>query len=571
MGGRELRKSVRRWLGGLAGLAMMTTLAAPARAQDDVIYLKQPLFKIPVQLASDKLWQIKELRLFVSTDNGQNWSLVKSADPSQKSFTFRAQGDGEYWFTLAYVDEKGAVEPRDVRSEPPGLRVVLDTKAPSVDLKALPREDGKIGASWRLRDEKLDLSTVMLETKGESESNWREVPAPKMRDGEARWPAGPEAYSIRATIKDRAGNESVAQVEIPAARPSEVATSEKITPDAPLTSGPSLTGPPTNSVAKGRFDDEARNFTVPPAPTGSTPIPRAAPRQMPATATAATPRPQNYDVNRPIFDRNRPDLPADPPNWTSGIQQVGHGSSNPPMMHEARGGSIAASRPTPAADPKTQPPATASKLPWLVGSKQFAIDYSIKNVGPAGVKKVELYATRDGGKTWKLVSEDVDRTPPFDVELSEEGRYGLKVVIMSPTGWQREPKSGEAPQIVVQVDTTPPEAELYQLVPDPTSPTDTLLVRWSSRDPHISPAPVSLYFSERPDGPWWTVKTGLPATGQFSWKIPQGIPPEVYLRLEARDLANNVSRATTPEAIPVDLSRPEAEVIAILPANTTVR
>jgi hypothetical protein len=199
------------------------------------------------------------------------------------------------------------------------------------------------------------------------------------------------------------------------------------------------------------------------------------------------------------------------------------------------------------------------------------VDYGIRGVGPAGVKKVELYITTDNGQTWKLYGEDADRTPPFDVEFTEEGRYGLRVVVMSPTGFQKAPKAGDAPQMVVQVDTTPPDAKLYQLIPDPSAGNDALLIRWEATDKHLSGAPVSLYFAEKPEGPWWAIKTGLPATGQFSWRVPEGAPCEVFLRLEARDMANNISRATTPDPIPVDLSRPEAEVIAILPGRGMTR
>lgn len=571
------RRRTHVWTYGAALLWMAGAAAAVFAEGEDVVYLKQPLFKIPVQVASDKLGQIKELRLFVSTDQGQTWDLVKSAEPTQQSFTFRAQGDGEYWFTLAYVDQAGVVEPPDVRREPPGLKVVLDTRSPMLELKALPREEGKVGVSWRLRDEKLDLSSFKVEMKGEREGVWQEVPAARMRDGEGSWPAATgDAYSIRASVRDRAGNESVARVEFPgrSAAP-HLASDERNLPGAGANGGFSVPpAPSTTSIPRA----PVRNPSTTPAPataatsSGPAPSPSYAapppptmtysPPPAPSYASAA---PQYHEAQRPVFDRSRPDLPADPPS--SGIQTVGLSEAPP-----ARGAIASTTSPPPAAANRAAAePAPSPRTPWLVASKSFAVDYEIKNSGPAGVKKVEMYITRDNGKTWQLLGEDADRTPPFDVTLPEEGRYGLRVVVMSPAGWQQAPKPGEVPRIQVEVDTTPPEAELYQLIPDPASATDSLLIRWSAKDAHLAAQPVNLYFAERPEGPWWAVKTGLPPAGQYSWKVPQGVPPEVYLRLEARDQAGNVSRANTPEPVSVDLSRPVAEVIAILPSGTMTR
>lgn len=569
-------------------------MAANAQAAtDDVVYLKQPIFKIPIEVAPDNLSKIKELRLYVSTDTGQTWSLVKTADPSQKMFLFRAQADGEYWFKLGYVNQAGDFEPRDLRREPPDVRVVLDTKLPYIELKAQPREPNKIGVVWKARDEKLDLSSFKLEMKSERDSTWQEVPASKMREGETSWPAaGQDSYSVRATIRDRAGNESIAQVEIP-----------RIAGE----NGPSLarTSEPPRSLNK--LDLDEGNFAVPPAPTfgeggsraltSGTSIPRASARSappmanpspapldpafappaapytvaaasLPPSATAPASSPRFHEVQRPAFDRSRPDLPADR-GTVSPIQPV---SASPAMAEASRGQAIATTQSVdPAGRDARNQPQPSGRQPWLVGSRQFAVDYELRHVGPAGVKRVEMYMTKDNGKNWKLLAEDPDKLPPFDVELPEEGRFGLKVVVVSPAGWQQPPKPGEAPRIVVQVDTTPPEAELYQMVPDPAANTDALLVRWSAKDAHLAPNPVSLYFAERPEGPWWAIATGLPAVGQYSWRVPQGVPPEVYVRLEARDLAGNASRATTKEAQSVDLSRPEAEVIAILPSGGLTR
>ena len=187
--------------------------------------------------------------------------------------------------------------------------------------------------------------------------------------------------------------------------------------------------------------------------------------------------------------------------------------------------------------------------------------------------KVELYYTKDNGVQWHLLGEDADRTPPFEVELPGEGRYGLQIVVTSPAGnGQRPPQAGEAPTIQVEVDTTAPEADFYRTVPDPES-NDALLIRWAARDSHLPGQPVRLYYSETLEGPWEQIATDLPASGSYSWHVPPRTPYQVYLKMVILDMCHNESAAVTPEPVLVDLSKPEAEVIgiAILPEAGGVR
>jgi hypothetical protein len=184
-----------------------------------------------------------------------------------------------------------------------------------------------------------------------------------------------------------------------------------------------------------------------------------------------------------------------------------------------------------------------------------------------------MFYTKDNGVSWHLLGEDPDRTPPFEVDLPGEGRYGLGVVVTSPAGnGQRPPQAGDEPLIQVEVDTTAPEAELMRPVPDPQSPHEALLIGWSARDAHLSDRPVRLSYAVSPDGPWETISTDLPPEGQYRWQVPPRTPSEVFLKLSVVDMCNNEA-ATTPVPVLVDLSQPEAEVIgiAILPEPETVR
>ncbi|QDU64681.1 Ser-Thr-rich glycosyl-phosphatidyl-inositol-anchored membrane family protein [Planctomycetes bacterium Pan216] len=571
----RLRGSILRFLGttGLArrlrhmgmaavlgGLASTLVAAGPAYAEDDLVHLRQPVFKIPVQVAPNKARLIKELRLFVSTDLGQTWQMIETADPSRKSFTFRSQEDGEYWFSLVYVDRKGRAEPENVEREAPGLRVVVDTQAPRVRLDSLAERDGKIGVAWKVDDEKIDLESLKLEIRGAHETSWRELTVPKMIDGERHWMADTGApYQVRATIRDRAGNETVEEATI------AVAANYPVEKPA----DPGLRRVAANQRESMPTSDAYR-------------VPAAPPSARLRTEHSAT------TSNAPVFDRTRYDLPADEkpmrevPRMSDYVtaaetprdQYVSQAShlvpvaSTKPKVQQA-----SAVEPQPQPKPVEKPKPAPKRIP-LLNTQSCAIDYALRGVGPAGIGKVELYYTKDNGQSWKLYGEDKDRTPPFEVVLPDEGRYGIRVVVTSRAGYgQAPPKPGDAPQSILEVDTTPPEAELFQPTPDPQSRTDSLLISWAARDKHLGEKPVSLYFAEYPEGPWYAIKTELNPTGQYSWRVPANIPYQVYLRLMVTDMCENVSVADTPDAVLVDLSRPEADVIGIatLPSAAPTR
>lgn len=573
----------------LAALPMAAWRPALAAVSDDVgkVFLKQPVFRIPVEISKDKIPLIQELRLYVSTDRGRTWDMVKVAKPTQEHFTFRAQSDGEYWFTLAHVDQQGRVEPADVTKEPAGLRVVLDTKSPTISMRSRPRSNGKASVTWKVEDEWLDLSSFQIEVRKDGDSNWQPVSVSRVAEGEAEWSANAaDGFAVRASVRDRADNVGTAQIDV-TAEPTQrgpIADATKVAPPPPVEMPPrpatrsrwdegTQTPPRTLDLTDRTFAETANGTSADAEPTVERTNPTTETRYKPASnryastafRTGLPRRNQEPDAApvpaaTPLFDRSRPDLPARPA--VSGSEDA----RPSPQMWASRipvastQGNVA---PT-AAVVEPEPKPMTRKIP-LVNSTRFAVDYELRGVGPAGVGKVQLFHTADNGQTWTLYGEDADRMPPFEVELPGEGRYGIRVHVTSPAGYgQKPPVAGEQPQTLVEVDMTPPEAELYQPIPDPASPSDSLLISWSGRDAHLGADPVALYFAEHAEGPWYQVKIGLPATGQYSWRVPGNIPYQVYLRLMTTDMVGNISVADTPEPIVVDFSRPEAEVINIV-------
>src|SRR6516165_6075167 len=79
----------------------------PAR---DVVYSRYSLFRIPFQAGPERN-RLKQLQLFVSTDQGRSWQASAVTTPDQRDFKFEADRDGLYWFTVQTLDLEGRYYP----------------------------------------------------------------------------------------------------------------------------------------------------------------------------------------------------------------------------------------------------------------------------------------------------------------------------------------------------------------------------------------------------------------------------------------------------------------------------
>lgn len=96
-------------------------------------------------------------------------------------------------------------------------------------------------------------------------------------------------------------------------------------------------------------------------------------------------------------------------------------------------------------------------VPTVVHSTRFDLEYDDEVLGPGGIAKVELYGTRDGGRTWARLGEDRDRRSPYTVEMPAEGIYGFRIAVAGHNGLaSRPPQPGEPPELWVRVDFNQP-------------------------------------------------------------------------------------------------------------------
>jgi hypothetical protein len=184
------------------------------------------------------------------------------------------------------------------------------------------------------------------------------------------------------------------------------------------------------------------------------------------------------------------------------------------------------------------------------------------------VAKVELWLTRDGGRSWQAWSTDPDRESPMEVSLPEEGVYGFRVVVTGRNGLSGPmPRSGEPADVWIGIDATTPVARFTAARYGEGNQAGQLDIRWEADDVMLAARPVTLLFGESPQGPWTIVATGLPNSGAYSWPVDPRTPQAIYLRLEVRDEAGNVAIDQLREPITLEGLRPKAHVRGIKPVE----
>lgn len=429
-----------------------------------ILFSRYRQFYIPFKAGAAEQ-RLKQLQLFVSTDQGATWQPSATAPPEQGKFRFITDRDGFFWFTVQSLDQDGKLFPPTLQGALPSLKVIVDTAVPSVSLQALPPRGNEVGVSWEIRDDNLDLAlpdALRLEYRAAGNPSWIPLSVSSIARQHYWNPLGPGLVEVRLRARDRAGN-----------------------------FGDAVTTVNTNGNAGG-------NLQIPP-----------------------NPGPQD----------NNPGPVERPPEIF-----------NPPTEQERR----------------------------LVNSKRINLNYELKEVGPSGVSSVELWFTLDG-RSWNKYplrfGEDANqKNITFDV--AGEGLYGLTLVAKSGVGLgDRPPQIGDRPHIWIEVDTTKPVVQLQSVVVGQGLEKGKVNIAWSARDKNLHREPITLSYAQQATGPWTPITQKLANTGRYVWTLPESVPYQFHVKVEAADLAGNIGEAQTTEQIKVDLALPKVRILNVEPAN----
>ncbi len=425
---------------------------------------RQRAFAIPFTLSSTQdRDQPAEVRLFVSGDQGANWSLYQRQPPTVDRFHFRAGQDGEFWFVVRTVGR--LEEPVSVRDQQPELVVIVDTAEPAIQLAAVPGEYGGVRVDWKATDRNLAAHSFRLQYRTGPNETWQivEVGVPDPDDwrqeftGTADWwlKASQESVQVRAEVLDRAGNSSVVDKTValplvasasPANQESLAASGNRGMNQLPQDNEawPSVGGQSSRDWWRRgpRQNDAAGGLNREP---GSSPFQAASDitRQLPRLDADAVNAQSSISEGFASTGEGRTydSTLDDPPIATEPIQDDPiapvRSELAPPVAHQYQ--------PEPAGAGLDQPRR-------MTTSPRFQLEYDLIDVGPRGVTRVELWYTTDQARTWRLYGHDPDNQSPFDVQVQPEGLYGFRMAVYSnsassaaaPARWGRRRSLGRS-------------------------------------------------------------------------------------------------------------------------------
>jgi hypothetical protein len=199
---------------GFCSLLLLSVLAGPtpSAAQDaasDVTYTKQPLFRIPFQTDPNDR-RIKQVWLYVSSDQGHSWHPNSNVKPEEGAFMFNATRDGLYWFSVRTVDLDDRAFPVTMTGAKPGLKVIVDSTPPAITLRPLPQRDGQYGVSWEIQEDNPDWLSFALEARPQGIGDWTPIQAEASPNGSTYWkPNSTGPLEVRLRLRDKAGNDGL--------------------------------------------------------------------------------------------------------------------------------------------------------------------------------------------------------------------------------------------------------------------------------------------------------------------------------------------------------------------------
>jgi hypothetical protein len=495
-------------------LALVVSTATTSMAGDERLYIRQPQFRIPFELAPPATpgEAPQEVELWVCTDQ-RNWSLYTSVKPDAKFFEYNGPWDGEIWFVVRTLTVSGDRLPRATDRTIPELKVVIDRNPPRIGLQARRGDAGQLVVSWDVQ-ENFPLGTrPLLESRpaGGNEP-WQAVAVSGGWSGVTELPPQRDPLEIRAVSVDRAGNASAVALRFDPQLAGNIAGQ------------PTTAEPASIQAARGLGE---RPSTPQLADRGS--VDRVA-----------------YEVSRPGDATEPPRNPADlfpgldrpatmpPAQQTASASPSERSPGMPPMTRPTTPPAQAERAPKPNAQRVELPPGVK---PHLVDYPRFELHYDIQSLAPQGASQVELWGTADGGQTWELYSVDDDRQSPIQLQVPGDGTYGFRYLARGLDGQQLQasPKSGEPAELWVEVDSTDPVVEILGISDNAVNRRRQVEIRWKAVDRNLTERPIAIYFAYSPSGPWNPLANQLENSGSFVWPNSEFNNRTLYFRVEARD------------------------------------
>ena len=540
----------------------------------DSFILGSRAFSIPFSVDQSATGPI-QVHLFAATANSPQtewkWVEAKDADPSgNQQFDFTADSDGEFWFatwTVQGVQKASGQEPKPSNIQPQ-RKIFVDTTKPTIQLSADSDGDGQVSVLAKVTDV-TPIDEMVLRYITDQMTDWKHLDAGLLRQGQQVQfqPAGDwQQLSVQLVASDQAGNRNTAdqlvrRPRIAEAVPGPRYADRSLAPWNQL--GPSIPSGSLGGYAASQLGRQPEVILPPPA----------TPDQITNTFLNAPQRPeQTRSPEKPSLASESPGpetVPApvpksDPKRDLQKYRSRSLAEAMRPLSEKSLVPDTQPESPAPPARALSRRPTVPaiSRVPIRFSdSERFSLDYVLEAVDTRGVEAVELYGSVDEGETWKLWGRDPDRQSPFDIETREEGVFGYRIVVVGRSGLaSARPMDGDLPDMVVVVDKQKPKVRISGARYGEGDRVGALVIRYEVDDANLKERPITLAFSENPDGPWTTIAGGLRNDGDYVWPADPGLPRGFYLRLDAMDKAGNVGTYVLDKPIDAQGLAPRARI-----------
>ena len=577
------------------------TFSGSLHAQKTTIYTGKSEFGIPFRVDSvaRKQQNSQEVRLYVSSDQGELWKLHASIPLDNGPFTWESKSDGEYWFAVRTIDGRGKLHPNTKQPLKPELQVIVDTQVPRVTLTPQrTQEQSKI--RWHISDANLAPSTLVLEfslppSPPQRTRTWHRVKVLENLNertgpisGQFKLPTNLKGLIlVRAQVKDQAGNQGHAQVHVdfptrnqpvtqrsapvqltrnstPARQPRTKQTRTSSTSNRPMalpgTRNHTLPKTPAKTPSSHSFNNTADDI-IPFDPGDElNPVTETTDSSKPSTSANPSNKAEELiplDEEDGTVKRSETPPITNPAQKNQNLQQLPSGKKGPSPTEEPSLSKLAANKP--------------SVDSHNVGTTDFVLNYRFESIGSSGIQSLLIFISENNGKTWKKhssipfqlhPSSPQSETLALPVHVKQSGNYGFIIIPVSGSGISEEhPSPGDAAQISVDVDNIPPEAALHPIQIGDDNQGKHLLIRWEVSDWKLTSTPISLAWSESIDGPWSPIAKEIENSQSYRWRSMPHTSNKVFLRLKAKDTAGNVTQVVTKAAI--DLQKPRISVLGV--------
>jgi hypothetical protein len=202
----------------VAALLLIPDVSAQNGSAPKPFFFPRRTFSIPFS-ADDR--NVRQVKLYCSTNNGVNWELYSTASPGDRGFSVRVDRDGTYAFAIQSIYSDGSVSPPRLDQLQPQQIVVVDTEPPTIQLRSISPEslkngNVKVGVEWDIHDANLDINSIRLEGRYTGQNQWRPIQNKTLAiRGEDVWSLQPGyRMEVRMRAMDKAGNANEATVTL---------------------------------------------------------------------------------------------------------------------------------------------------------------------------------------------------------------------------------------------------------------------------------------------------------------------------------------------------------------------